>query len=366
VSSRRADVASIDKRPNGRYRARYREFAGGPQKTKTFDRKADADRWLTEMQHRLYSGTYVDPSEGRTTLRAWCELYVARQPWRANTTSTANASLEHVLKVLGDRPLSTIRKGDLQDVLAGIDRAPSTVRLARQHIGAALQAAVDDDVIVRNPVLGVKVAALTAGEVVPPTVEVVKALYEAAPDWFAPAILLGAGLGLRQAEASGLTADRVDWLGEQTVRVDRQWMTKRKPYAFGPPKGTASIRTIPAAQVVLDMLGQDIDGSAGHVLHRAGEPVDHNRFGYHWRATLKAADVEPMRFHFLRHHFASALISAGCSVKAVQKALGHAKATTTLDTYAHLWPGDEDRIRQAIQAAFAPAEDSLRTEALGD
>ena len=62
------------------------------------------------------------------------------------------------------------------------------------------------------------------------------------------------------------------------------------------------------------------------------------------------------------HAFASALISAGCSVKAVQRALGHASASTTLDTYGHLWPGDEDRIRQAVDAAHAQrAEDSLRT-----
>jgi integrase len=49
-------------------------------------------------------------------------------------------------------------------------------------------------------------------------------------------------------------------------------------------------------------------------------------------------------------------------VKAVQKALGHASAATTLDIYGHLWPGDDDRIRQAVTAAFAPdAEDRLRT-----
>jgi len=57
------------------------------------------------------------------------------------------------------------------------------------------------------------------------------------------------------------------------------------------------------------------------------------------------------------------LISAGCSVKAVSSALGHANAATTLNLYSHLWPGDEDRIRDAVDLALAPrAEDSLRTE----
>jgi site-specific recombinase XerD len=44
------------------------------------------------------------------------------------------------------------------------------------------------------------------------------------------------------------------------------------------------------------------------------------------------------------------LIAAGCSIKAVQEALGHANASETLDTYSHLWPTDQDRIRDAVQA----------------
>ncbi len=68
-----------------------------------------------------------------------------------------------------------------------------------------------------------------------------------------------------------------------------------------------------------------------------------------------------MRFHDLRQGFASALISADCSVKAVQRALGHASASTTLDVYSHLWPGDEDHIRAAVDRALGPAEDQLRT-----
>jgi hypothetical protein len=42
-------------------------------------------------------------------------------------------------------------------------------------------------------------------------------------------------------------------------------------------------------------------------------------------------------------------------VKAVQSALGHANASETLDTYSHLWPADEDRIREAVQALHGPS-----------
>ena len=54
-----------------------------------------------------------------------------------------------------------------------------------------------------------------------------------------------------------------------------------------------------------------------------------------------------MRLHDLRHFYASGLIASGCDVVAVQRALGHAKSTTTLTTYAHLWPTGADRVRDA-------------------
>jgi site-specific recombinase XerD len=59
--------------------------------------------------------------------------------------------------------------------------------------------------------------------------------------------------------------------------------------------------------------------------------------------------------HDLRHFYAPGLIAAGCDVVTVQRALGHAKATTTLNTYAHLWPTAEDRTRQAAGGLFAAA-----------
>jgi integrase len=64
--------------------------------------------------------------------------------------------------------------------------------------------------------------------------------------------------------------------------------------------------------------------------------------------------------HSLRHFFASGLIAAGCDVVTVQRAMGHASATVTLRTYAHLWPTAEDRTRSAAADLMRTA-DSSRT-----
>lgn len=184
------------------------------------------------------------------------------------------------------------------------------------------------------------------------------ALIDAAPQWFRVALVLGAGLGLRLGEAAGLTVDRIDFL-RRTVRVDRQWQqpTGAQPGAFASPKTEASARTIPASDEVLGAIASHLAprvDKTSFVVQFDGRPLSAPKWEYEMRKARKAAGVsDDITFHSLRHFYASALIGAGCSVKAVQSALGHASAKMTLDVYGHLWPGDEDRIRAAIQGVFS-------------
>jgi integrase-like protein len=83
------------------------------------------------------------------------------------------------------------------------------------------------------------------------------------------------------------------------------------------------------------------------------QPVPYLRWKRLLADATKAAGVD-VTAHGLRHFFASALISGGASVTQVQTVLGHASAVVTLRTYAHLWPGDGDRVRDVADAALAP------------
>ncbi len=167
--------------------------------------------------------------------------------------------------------------------------APATVAIVYAKLATLLEAAVDDGLLPKNPARGVKLPARAKGEVVSPTTEQVAAVYEAAVSWLEPAVVLGAGLGLRAGEAAGLTLDRVLWL-ERAVRIDRQWLSRHGVAEFGPPKSAASYRTIPASDFVLDQLGAHVGRRHdGFVLHRDGQPVNYNDFGYWWRKAAKAA-----------------------------------------------------------------------------
>lgn len=94
---------------------------------------------------------------------------------------------------------------------------------------------------------------------------------------------------------------------------------------------------------------------------REHRPINRNHFNrYTWRPALEAAGIERSRrngMHALRHFYASVLIDAGESVRAVADYLGHADPGFTLRVYAHLFPSSEERARTAVDRAMADGQD---------
>jgi hypothetical protein len=149
-------VASTDRRPNGKWRARWREYPGGPQRAKHFGRKIDAERFLVEVRHRLLTGAYIAPEAAPVTFDAYSRQHVERQPWQESSAQVAEFGLSHARRAFGRRPLGSIRKGDVQAFVSGLGLAPTTVGVAFQHVNAVFEAAVQDRLIAFNPAKGVK------------------------------------------------------------------------------------------------------------------------------------------------------------------------------------------------------------------
>lgn len=74
----------------------------------------------------------------RISLGAFADICLARQPWRSATSELAEYGIGYALRGLGDRPLSSIRKGDVQSFVTGLELAPTTVRVVFQHLNALL------------------------------------------------------------------------------------------------------------------------------------------------------------------------------------------------------------------------------------
>jgi integrase len=349
-------MASIDRRPNGKWRARYRLHPGGPQRAKHFDRKADAERFLTRVQSQLLEGAYVDPDAGRVRLAEYVAAWQQAQVHRPTTAAQVDAHLRnHILPTFGARALASIRSSEIQAWVRSCSQvlAPATVELVYRIFSGILADAVADRLTVRNPAKGVHLPRKPKRPVEPPTLDRVEAVIDAMPDRYRALVALAAGTGLRQGECFGLTADRVDFL-RRSISVDRQLVLAGSgPPVFGPPKTEASIRSVPLPDVVGEALAVHIErwppGPDGLLFtNGSGGPIRRNRFNEVWRSAARRADVEGLRFHDLRHFYASLLIRHGESVRVVQARLGHASASETLDTYAHLWADNEERTRAAV------------------
>jgi integrase len=346
------------------WQARWLEPDTGLQRSKTFKLKGDAARHGARMETAKADGLYIDPAAGLVTFEAYAEAWRQMQVHRKGTADQVRTNLtRHVYPRIGARPIAAIRASELQAMVRALSDtlAPATVGLVFTWVSTIFKAAVLDRVVAVSPCAGVKLPPVEEAKVTVLPVETVAALADGIAERYRALIVLGAGAGLRIAEALGLTVDRVDWL-RRTVTVDRQLARNGGPVpTFAPVKDKRNrARVIPVGQVVLDALAAHIaafgTGPDGLIFTTPlGAKVGHGTWSDTWRAVAGSLGIASGDgYHLLRHFYASALIASGASVKEVQERLGHTSALMTLDIYGHLWPGDDERTRSAIDAALAP------------
>ncbi len=378
-------MASVDRRPNGKWRARWREYPGGPQTAKHFARKLDAERFLVDVQHRMLSGAYVAPEKGKIRLRDYgADWLVRRRPtWRPSTAERYERELRiHIVPSLGRWPLEALRREHVERWAAGLPLAPSSVETVAETLRSVLAAAVADGRIAANPATGAKLPQAEVIPLVPLTELQIRRFAHSAPEHMRAAVLLDAGTGLRQGELFGLAVDRIDF-DAGLLRVDQQlWTPKRGPAVLAPLKSKNSYRTITVNRVVLDGLRRHLDRFGLHpdglVFHTGpGGLVVRAQASRYARTAGVASGLGRLinvegkgwkrydgpTWHDLRHFHASMLLSKGISPAYVAERLGH-DVKTLLRTYAHVIRQDDERVRAIVEDVLGvSAEDWLRTEA---
>jgi len=370
-------VASVAKRPDGRWRARYRDEAG-QEHARHFPRKVDAERWVSAQRVAVDSGTHVDYRAGQRTVRDYAEGWRLVQDHRPGTAALYERLLRlHVYPVLGDRRLASVRHSDARAFVTGLSRAlaPNTARQVHAVTRTVFRSAAHDRLIAESPFVRIKLPAVERSKLEPLTIEQVRQVADAAPDRLRALVLTAAGTGLRSGELLGLTVGALDFLRRELhVRQQLVYVPGAAPY-IGPTKTKESMRTVPVPGFVLDALAQHLatwPATDDGLLFQAdkGGPILRTTLHGRWVRTLRRAGLpEDTHLHHLRHHYASVLIDGGESVKVVQERLGHASAEETLRTYAHLMPQSDERTRSVVELAWrqdqgagvpAPA-DQLRT-----
>ncbi|GGG50832.1 site-specific integrase [Kocuria dechangensis] len=361
-------MASIKKRPNGSWRARYRDHEG-KEHARHFPRKIDAQHWLDEVTTSVRTGRYVDPGHGRTTLTDYFEEYAARQLWEAGTERAMRLAVRDC--TFAGTPFGKLSRGHAEHWVKDMSTrlAPGTIRTRFNNVHTVIRGAVHDKRLPEDFMRGVRLPSTgsTEHKLRIPTPEQVGMILGASEDHTRTFWAVCAFAGLRLGEAAGLRAEDIDIEG-RTIRIERQVQRAPGGVEVREPK-YGSQRTVYAPDSLTTMLeehiGSGVYGDGWLFIGSRGNPPHQNTVGHWWRKTTATAGVTGFVLHDLRHFYASGLIAAGCDVVTVQRALGHKKPTVTLNTYSHLWPTAEDRTRAAAQglidSAFGIPADSMRT-----
>jgi len=233
---------SIDRRPDGKYRARWRE-AAGRQRSKHFDRKRDAIDYLATVVHTTNRGAYVAPDTGRERFKDYAVRWAETQDWKASTREAFEAHLRRVLPELGGLRLDKVDELVLKRLRTVLTEryATSTATISLHYACAVMRSAARTGRIARDPTTDVSPPKRRDGDVdgvvgpdQVPIRDEVTALIAGAPERFRAAVVLGA-YRLRIGEVLGATDDRLA-LDAGTLRIDRQLQQQRGDLVLTAPK----------------------------------------------------------------------------------------------------------------------------------
>jgi integrase len=135
----------------GKWRARYRDESG-QERTRHFNRGADAQFWLDQIIASVITGTYADPRAGQITFAAFYGEWSARQVWVPGTVYAMAFTAQTV--PFSDKPMRLIRRSDVEVWIKSMDArglAPGPIKTRYVNVRSVFRAAVKDRIISKTP-----------------------------------------------------------------------------------------------------------------------------------------------------------------------------------------------------------------------
>lgn len=364
--------------PSGRYQVRYSATLGGKRKhfrfTATTKREAEAE--LRRRLTKLEEDGWIEPS--KLTLEAFSRRWLDHQRDRVRESTWRKHEVNwrrHILPVLGSMKLRDLRRAtcvDFEAKLAATALAPQSRKHVHDTLRWALAAAVDWELLPRNPMANIAAPKVPRSERGALTLEQYRALSALTPETPHGLMLqVLVDTGLRIGELLGLRwrdydADR----GELTVAQQRQRFTGRT--VFSAPKTERSRRTVVlpaslvawlrrhraeqnAARLEAGPYWEDNDLVFANGLGRAWHYIVPRRAWLKVRAALGLP--EGMTLHDLRHSHATLGLVMGETIGVVSERLGHSDKAYTWKRYGHVLPGAQrdlarkfDQLKEAAEA----------------
>ena len=351
-------MASIRKTDAGTWAVRWRDDSGRQPK-RTFKTRGEAQDWKTKVESELRSGEYVNPHLGRVRLTDWIQQWLAERQVRPSTAARDETYFDSlILPYFGDKTLAEIHPSQVRRWVAHLSdtKSPATVVKAHQLLAAALDQAVEDRYLARNP------AANTPNL---PTIErplhrylnvsEIDSLAQSIEPRYAALVYMGAMTGLRPGELAAIRISDVDFLRKK-IAISRTCLELSGRLTYGPPKTGASRRTISVGEELITILARHVERYLSDDLlftTARDSPMRLTNFRRRqWKGAVGDSIGEPMRIHDLRHTHAALAIAANVNPKVLQARLGHATIGVTLDTYGGLFSAYDEGLAAAIDDAF--------------
>lgn len=380
----RASFGTVRKLPSGRYQARY---VGDDtvRRSKTFERKGEADAWLSQQQTDIARGDWTaKPKRSRLTFGEYFPDWLAHRQLRPRTQREYEGIYRRYLADQFDRmPLAAITVDTVRTWYAELGREferkraeaeqkrteTGTSRVeagntARSHAYALLRtvlgSAVDDGVIAANPA-HIRGAGQTRRTSVtePATPAELAAIVAGMPERLRLLVLLGAWCALRYGELAELRRSDLD-LTRGVIKVRRAmvWISGRGA-VVGDPKSAAGIRdvTMPPSllPIVQEHLAKHAEAGKNGLLFPAVNGGHQNRASVskHWKKATEAAGRPKLRMHDLRHTGAVMAAQAGATLAELMQRLGHSTVGAAL-RYQHAAQDRDAEIARRLDEMMNP------------
>jgi integrase len=361
-----------------------RDHPGKPGKritsTKTFNTKKDARDWLAEQRVKYNREPNARPDRAKAKFPALVEQW-QRVKWETleprSRARYEQIVRQHLMPEFGEAKVGDITREWVRDFLTGLQStkrpdgtlkyAPGTIHKVQTTLSAIMTEAVERDMVSANPCHGLN----RGGKLLKPerkrdldipTAEQIHALADAVGEKHAPyrtLILTATFTGLRAGELHALRRRDVDLDGRMLTVAGALKVWRAGEPVFGTTK-TNEVRHVVMCDEIRDLLAA--------VLSPGGKPDDlvfTSMIGggaihqvaflrNHFKPARQRAlpDHADLRFHDLRHVYASMLNYEGIESFTIAEQLGHSTMTTMTSRYTHGMRDSDGKVRAALSRAF--------------
>ena len=374
MSKKRANgEGNIRKRKDGRWEGRY--TAGHNPVTGKQIFKNVLGKTQNEVKEKLKkalveAGQVDFTKSGQYTVGTWMDTWfenVAKIKVRPSSHQTYKGYIDnHIKPNIGKIPLEKLTTMDLQKfyrkllTTGRVERIESkeqpkglsakTVRNINQVISSAMDLAMAQKIILTNPTDACELPKVEHKEMQTIPAEQLQAfLDEARATGVYELYYIELATGLRRGELLGLKWTDIDWKNG-IIKVRRQIARVDGQIVEAPLKTKNSYRAVTISQQAIDVLREQKRKTNDTYVFPSlnGGPISPDSVNNMLKRVLERAGIPKVRFHDLRHTFATIALQNGVDIKTVSSMLGHFSAGFTLDTYAHVTTSAQKEAAQTI------------------